>query len=465
MADIPLYEQTAQRATGEPIQQLSPAPAMAIGEAVAGLGAVIGDVANEYYEKKKQLRYKADISDYEVQRKRFSAELEQKKNDALMSGVGYSKLYDEVVVPEMQKFQDSIGARNYSKQSMGDIMSRWENDAADISLSEINEREKMELLDYAERIREDAFQQFGMGNIEGGNALLDNLEGVARPEQVNQWKSEGINIMKRKEKDSIKKDIFIDPLSVQDKINEQLRGGEKHYNLSNEELTSMNNAATASYNNQVSANETAMWDRINALKAGDDADDSFESIQEGLENLRRDNALTPSAYNSLKKVADNPYGEVKKPMNATELGSIWDEIGRYDPEQDPKFDTAQGLWAKINSVPNEQDRTLLKSLMKDAQEGVPQSPYWSEMQELINADSKRNIFGDSEISPETGVFAKREVARFLRENPTDRAGAEQLYKAISADDKKLNTRKFYRSRYSYGAVTPKNEKVRVWGAK
>jgi hypothetical protein len=467
MPNIPLYQESAGRATSTPVSPISAEPQAAIGRALSGVGGQLYQAGSEYLAKKKKLKQDADISDYEVELRKFGTDLEQKKNDALMSGSAtYADVYDKVVVPEMAGFQERLGQRGYSKESIDNIMGRWEYDSAGIRDSEIMEREKMELNDYSNRVKTHAFEQIASGDIDAGNSMLDELSGVVRPETISQWKAEGVNILKRKEKELIRREIFVDPLSAKEKINEQLSGGERYYNLSNEELTSMNNAATASYNNQVSANETAMWDRINALKAGDDVDDSFESIQDSLENLRKDNALTPSAYNSLKKVADNPYGETKKPMNAIELGSIWDEIGEYDPEIDTKFDTAQKLWAKINAVPNEQDRTLLKSLMKDAQDGVPQSPYWSEMQELINADSKRNIFGESEISPETGIFAKREVSKYLRNNPTDRKGAEELYKAISADDKKLNTRKFYREKYGYGSsVAPVKKNVRVWGSK
>jgi hypothetical protein len=345
---------------------------------------------------------------------------------------------------------------------MRDISEQWALDSEKISRSEIADRDRMQIEDHVQRIRTQAMMT---KDIDEANAIADSLVGIIGESGVSKLRSDILKQASDSEKQRIEFDSFANPEETMDRINEQMRGGKEYYNLDPDDLVSAYNSARASYNTQISDNETAMWDRINAVKAGEGDGDSFKDINDGLENLRRAGKLTPSAYNSLKKVAENPYGTSKEPMSAIDLGAIWDEIGRYDPERDPRFDTAQGLWAKINAIPNEQDRTLLKGLMKDAQEGVPQSPYWSEMQELINADSRRNIFGDSEISPETGVFAKREVAKFLRANPTDRAGAEQLYKAISADDKKLNTRKFYRERYGYGSVVEPKGNVRVWGAK
>ena len=268
---------------------------------------------------------------------------------------------------------------------------------------------------------------------------------------------------------NIQKNIEFNPKVTLDAIKEQQKGVATRWpDMSPEDLTKWENAARISYNRQSSENATSMWDRFNKVRDGKTDKDNFDLIEKHLNNLNMTGKISPSDYNSIKKAIDNPYGEVKTPMDAETLNGLWNQIGEYDPETDSQFTKASELWATINAVPNEQDRTLLKGLMKDAQDGVPQSPYWKEMQELINADMRIGMLAvQGVITPETGIFAKREIARFLRENPTDRQGAETLYKAISADDKKLSSRNFYREKYGYGTVENKKAEpeVRVWGVK
>jgi hypothetical protein len=119
MPQIPLYKSQATPTTSRPISQVSAEPAVAIGRAVSQAGKMIGDIGQKIHERKVELKQKADLSDYNVMIRNFNSNLDRKKHEALMAGESYTNIYDKVIAPEMNKFEEQIGKRNYSKQSMG----------------------------------------------------------------------------------------------------------------------------------------------------------------------------------------------------------------------------------------------------------------------------------------------------------------------------------------------------------
>jgi hypothetical protein len=190
MPNIPLYEQRSIPTTSTPVREVSGEPGAAIGRALSGIGGEIFDIATNYSEKKKELKYKADLSDYEVLKKNFETNLAQKKNDALMRGTSYSDVYNEVVVPEIVNFQETLGQRGYGKQSIGDIQNRWAFDSEDIANREIIHRERMEMNDYIFRRRAEA-DMLLYTDKEAANAIYDDLAGIVGEEQATQFKSKG----------------------------------------------------------------------------------------------------------------------------------------------------------------------------------------------------------------------------------------------------------------------------------
>jgi hypothetical protein len=192
MPQIPMYQERATPTTSTPVGAVSAEPSKAVGGAIQGLGRVADALGAEYAKKKTQLRTEADISDYEVMRRQFSADLEQKKNDAMINdGVGYSDVYEKVVLPEINKFQEKVANRGYSKGSMGDIMERFKIDSAEIYQKEVHNREKMELLDYTNRIERDADSMISSGDFEGADAKYETLAGIVGQEKVDDMKSTG----------------------------------------------------------------------------------------------------------------------------------------------------------------------------------------------------------------------------------------------------------------------------------
>ena len=439
-------------------------------QAVIGKGIdMVGQMMENYAQSRKQIDVEADEATFKVFAKKRMANADFAARNAT-DPKEIDRIYSSAQNDIRQYIDgDTGGTPNIRwKDHQRDITNRFVQLSGDIEIA--TAEKKFELYDRDTKLKHqailnDAISSGDSGSIDSAITVLSK-SGMYSPEELNLLKTEseqkanGVAI--ENEKQSIEQQIFVNPQSVMDNITEQMNGVKTHYMLSPEDLNSMFNAANARKNKQVSANETAMWDRINAIKAGEGGD-SFKSVINDLENLRVVGGLEPSAYNSLKKIAENPYGETKDAMSADELSVIWDDVSAYDPEQDVRYDNAKGLWSRINAISNERDRTLLTSMMKDAQDGEPMSPYWGEFQEIINAESRRNIFGDSEISTETAVFAKREIAKYLRENPQDRRGAETLYESITKDDKDLQTREFYRKKYGYGgqAKTRKVVKKRV----
>ncbi len=190
MPQIPLYSENSQVATSSPVSLQNVHNAGATGEVIKNIGATVGALSQDYIERKNKLREQADISDYEVMRRNFETELVTKKNDALMNGMNYSDVYDKVVAPEIGKFQEKINSRNYGKNSMNNINSRWSYDSAGIRQKEINDREKMELTDYTERIKSQAEGLLAGGQTDEANTLFNSLEGVIGSGQVVKIKSD-----------------------------------------------------------------------------------------------------------------------------------------------------------------------------------------------------------------------------------------------------------------------------------
>jgi len=473
MPQIPLYERSVQPSTEVGGVEVSPQAAAAPWRAAAQLGGQMAQIGFRKVEVDKRLEAEKRNAESKLLRLDVENRIGIAKNayeSGLQNRLDYrdfgtegDKEYSELgaVVSELladPRLQDYPELTAELKIHSEGELENARIDAREIGVKELNAQGKSVYDSSIEALIE-------TGNNESISEAIGLIDDSPFHTDIEKEKKR-IAIPMRIQEANIRQNIDINAKATLDAIVAQKRGGEKTWpDLSPEQLTAYENSARASYNRQNSDNATAMWDRFNAVRDGKTDEDTFRRLSEDLDVLDDVDKISPQDYNSLRKAVDNPYGTVKTSMPSDRLNNLWTQIGEYDPETDPQFTKASKLWATINAVPSEQDRTLLKGLMKDAQDGVPQSPYWDEMQELINADSRRDFFGKSEITPETGVFAKREVARYLREKPTDREGAMKIYDAISADDKKLSTRSFYREQYGYGASQKKEADVRVWGAK
>ena len=144
---IPLYQSHAQTSTQVAATPMSSGAASATGRAVAGLGEKVGAIAGDYQARRQELRNKADLSDYEVQRRQLETNLVKLKSDATQNGVSYTDMYDEVVAPAMAEFGTSLAGRNYSKAATAKIGERWQLDSENITRKEVVSREKMEIAD------------------------------------------------------------------------------------------------------------------------------------------------------------------------------------------------------------------------------------------------------------------------------------------------------------------------------
>lgn len=191
MAQIPLYKQKIA-----PTTQIGSAPAdvrsaAAPFKALAQLGNVASGVAFDYAKRRKDLKEKADRSDYRVELQNFQTQLIEAKSAAQQSGVGYQDMYGEVVAPAMEQFGSKLEKRGYSKAAMRDIQEQWNFDSSSIAQSEAVEREKMEIADYTHRIQTDADTILSSGDFEGADAKYDELASVVGEKAVSRMKSLG----------------------------------------------------------------------------------------------------------------------------------------------------------------------------------------------------------------------------------------------------------------------------------
>ena len=114
----------------------------------------------------------------------------------------------------------------------------------------------------------------------------------------------------------------------------------------------------------------------------------------------------------------------------------------------PNEDLDNSLYLKISNeiahIENATIRTQLKNVLDDSKEGNLQGAAFSNIMDIIDADMKRDIFGDSVISVETAVLAKQKVTDYLRENLNDFDGAFKLYESIKKPEVKKTAKSIFK---------------------
>jgi len=208
------------------------------------------------------------------------------------------------------------------------------------------------------------------------------------------------------------------------------------------------------YNNTTSSNASSIADRINAFIAGrPEEGDSIVQIQGDLAMMDVSNVITPSDFSTLNARVADPFGaKVNQNLPAGELSALSTLFSSYDVSQDPTRAKLAEMRSTLNSVTNPSDRSWLKTILDDSENGIPQSPHYEDIQKQIDADARTsNLFGepiDGVIAKDTAVLAKRSVARYLRENSNDGKGATDLYESIVQLDKEGAIDTYYQRKYT-----------------
>jgi hypothetical protein len=299
MPKIPLYEErvapTTQIAGAQARGADLPYKALAgVGDTIAQIGFKGAEMAQEYQERKQKLKADSDLSDYEVTRTQFEAELEQKKNDAMMSGTSYQDVYDNVVVPSLQQFGQEIEGRNYSEESLAKIGQRWGIDSAKMAKSAIMEREQLELEDYTMRRTQEAELRLGSGDEEGANAIFDDLRGIVGDARVNQAKSSAWYNKTTLELQAIEND----------RLDEKIDDDEYFQRLDDLQSGVRDNENLAKHANtiEIQINSKKLNFKGKRVKARDKAIKDFKS-------LRDRDEVTADSIEELERVAGKPWAD------------------------------------------------------------------------------------------------------------------------------------------------------------
>jgi hypothetical protein len=208
------------------------------------------------------------------------------------------------------------------------------------------------------------------------------------------------------------------------------------------------------YNNTTSSNASSITDRLNAVVAGrPEEGDSIVQIQADLAKMDVSNTVTPADFQTLNARVADPFGtKVNQNLPASELSALSTLFSSYDVSQDPTRSKLAEMRSTLNAVTNPADRSWLKTILDDSENGIPQSPHYKDIQKQIDSDARtQNLFGEpieGVISKDTAVLAKSSVARHLRKNPNDGKGAWDLYDNIVQLDKEGAIDDYYQRKYT-----------------
>lgn len=267
------------------------------------------------------------------------------------------------------------------------------------------------------------------GDIVGANNLLDTWD------EMNLFSIEDVaerrvQLPRQIEESSIDKLVASNPLRFIELANEQINGKETHYkNVDIDYLRSKKATAQATWNSDASLITNDLWGKAyDAKRSGDMS--AMEAVK--TEALLYQNSLQIGAKEgqALYEFTSNPYGDNKTFVPLEVQSNLYNQAAMYDPNKDLDNSSYLKLSNEIAHIENATIRTQLKNVLDDSKEGNLQGVAFSNIMDIIDADAKRDIFGDSVISVETAILAKQKVTDYLRENPNDFDGVSKLYQSL-----------------------------------
>jgi len=162
-------------------------------EGAVGLGLEAGKAISAYSEKKKKAQFAADKVKYDKGILQLDSEIEQATNDYLKgAGNSYKDVHDEVVMPMLDKFGTDMADSGLSKDSLDAAKRAWEVDSQKMQAKSIHARERMELDDMVENLKEGYFMASNAGDEEAQKGFEEQLRNVAGEKTANDVISLGV---------------------------------------------------------------------------------------------------------------------------------------------------------------------------------------------------------------------------------------------------------------------------------
>ena len=267
------------------------------------------------------------------------------------------------------------------------------------------------------------------GDIVGANNLLDTWD------EMNLFSIEDVaerrvQLPRQIEESSIDKLVASNPLRFIELANEQINGKETHYkNVDIDYLRSKKATAQATWNSDASLITNDLWGRAFAAKRSGNMS-KMEAVKTEALLYQNSNQIKAEESQALYEFTSNPYGDNKTFVPLEVQSNLYNQAAMYNPNKDLDNSSYLKLSNEIAHIENATIRTQLKNVLDDSKEGNLQGVAFSNIMDIIDADAKINIFGDSFISIETAILAKQKVTDYLRENPNDFDGVSKLYQSL-----------------------------------
>ena len=281
------------------------------------------------------------------------------------------------------------------------------------------------------------------GDIVGANALLDTWD------QMNLFSIEDVaerrvQLPRQIEESSIDKLVASNPLEFIKLADEQIDGKKTHYkNVDIDYLRSKKATAKATWNSDASLITNDLWGRAyDAKRSGDMS--AMEAVKTEALLYQNSDQIVAKEGQALYEFTSNPYGDSKTFVPLEVQSNLYNQAAMYNPDEDLDNSSYLKISNEIAHIENATIRTQLRNVLDDSKEGNLQGVAFSNIIDIIDADSKRDIFGDSVISVETAVLAKQRVTDYLRENPNDFNGANSLYQSIKKPEVTQTAQNFWK---------------------
>lgn len=267
------------------------------------------------------------------------------------------------------------------------------------------------------------------GDIVGANDLLDTWDKM-NLFSIEDVAERRVQLPRQIEESSIDKLVASNPLRFIELANEQINGKKTHYkNVDIDYLRSKKATATATWNSDASLITNDLWGKAyDAKRSGDMS--AMEAVKTEALLYQNSNQIGAKESQALYEFTSNPYGDNKTFVPLEIQSNLYNQAAMYNPDKDLDNSSYLKISNEIAHIENATIRTQLKNVLDDSKEGNLQGVAFSNIIDIIDADAKINIFGDSVISIETAILAKQKVTDYLRENPNDFNGANSLYQSL-----------------------------------
>mgnify|MGYP003124694270 CR=1 FL=1 len=303
-----------------------------------------------------------------------------------------------------------------------------------------------------------------LGNIEAANELVDVTKnaGIISDKEAMIKKIEFPRLVNEKQATDL---AFKNPYEFMKIADKQLSGEEVTYEfIGKDKLNTLRKSAQASWNSNAALVTDNLWERVYDAARNNNVTELTIIAGEALK-ADQNNTIKAKEAQSIYKFAINPFSkedEVIVPLSIQT--DLYTKVSAYTTENDPENNIYLSLYNQIAHIENSTIKTQLKNILEDSRQGKLQSVAYKDLMKIIDADQKRDLFGESQISDDVALFAKSEITNYLRENPNDAEGALKLYEAIKKKPNDELSKKYFRNTYSYGLMTNVIPKVDITNA-